>query len=382
MACLTLRTGNAYPRERGGRKHRSWRARARRRSTEDRLVGTSDPGDPQPGRTNATRRGVLSVSAGSESPPLALGQRSLSAPTNCICGWHQTPEQTAPGAGGSGVCCPRRLPDVGRRARRRGHPQLQDAALSDGPLPDGRAASGELAAHGRFPHLATKVLIRELLSTSSRRRMRRSCLRWRWPSLRRWPGSRWGTRGGKASPVPSSGDARRCSSAGHPLLGPPSPGALPLPSSPHLLDRHGRASPSPGSQVQRELHAPQRHCRPASPGSCGAAPAPVARDPPEPPAPPTQVPAGVGRGSLPRLPPRSITHGPARIQAWEDDLRLLGCFRHVWWRLREEPPPAGGWDEPEINTRDCLCTPRRRCPSPAPGGSPGATPLPPGLGCH
>lgn len=87
-------------------------------------------------------------------------------------------------------------------------------------------ASGKLAAHGRFVHLATKVLIRELLSTSSRRRMRRSCPCQQRTSLRRLASRadpavhrlRYGIRRRKASQVPSLGDAYFCSSVGHPLL--------------------------------------------------------------------------------------------------------------------------------------------------------------------
>lgn len=40
-----------------------------------------------------------------------------------------------------------------------------------GPLPDTRITIGKLATHGSSVHLATKVLIRELLSISSGRRM-------------------------------------------------------------------------------------------------------------------------------------------------------------------------------------------------------------------
>lgn len=82
--------------------------------------------------------------------------------------------------------------------------------LMEGPLLDTRITGGKLAMHGRFVHLATKLLIREnrseLLSTSSQRRMRHSCRQQ--PSL--WCLTMWQQHYGiqeKASRVSSSGDA-------------------------------------------------------------------------------------------------------------------------------------------------------------------------------
>lgn len=48
------------------------------------------------------------------------------------------------------------------------------------PLSDTRISIGKLATHGSSIHLATKVLIRELFSTSSGWRMLRSCPWRRW----------------------------------------------------------------------------------------------------------------------------------------------------------------------------------------------------------
>lgn len=117
---------------------------------------------------------------------------------------------------------------VSKQAPAHRYLRLPDTALCaafDGPLPDTRITSGKLAAHGRFVHLATKVLIRELLSTSSRRRMRRSCPCRQRPSLWRLASRAdpavhrlsYGIRRRKASQVPSSGDAHFCSSVGQTL---------------------------------------------------------------------------------------------------------------------------------------------------------------------
>lgn len=203
----------------------------------------------QPVRTNTTQRGFLLILAGSKSPPLALGQRSLSAPTNCICGWHQTLKQAKRGGEerkANGVCRPRpamlaRCGAASKPAPAHRHRRLRDTALCavalGGPLPDTRTASGKLAAHGRFIHLATKVLIRELLSSSSQRRMRRSCPCRQRPSLRRSPGT-----AGIASPTAQGGGKHpECRPRETPISAPPWGLSPPAPASPLLPSSLGGA---------------------------------------------------------------------------------------------------------------------------------------------